>query len=206
MKAQALAIGLMVSVGAHAAAFTFTPGFRIGSWDGSAREFHAVELPPEVHVPPPPAAIARPATPRVSAAPDIAEEATIAPTTWEENPVSSLGPPPRQQTSQGEGQKFEFVPYDVAPRLKNGPEVLALMQKRYPKSLRNAGIEGVVTVWIRLDAEGRPIDVRIRESSGYPSLDAVAREVSLEMIFSPALNRDRPVGVWVAQKVQFEVQ
>lgn len=206
MKTQALAIGLIVSVGVHAAVFALAPGFHIGSRDGTTRGFHAVDLPPEVRVPPPPAAISRPATPKVSAAPDISEEATIAPTTFEHNPVSSLGPPPRHRTSKNDGETFEFVPYDVAPRLKNGPEVLALMQKRYPKSLRNAGIEGAVTVWIHVDARGRPTDARIRESSGFPSLDAVAQEVALEMVFTPAMNRDRPVAVWVAQKVQFEVQ
>ncbi len=59
----------------------------------SSQELTAIELPPEIEIPAVPEAIARPAVP-VIATGNIDENITIAPTTFESNPVSDLPPPP----------------------------------------------------------------------------------------------------------------
>lgn len=206
MKSHVVAIGMILSVGAHFGAFTLMPGVRVGTLDVTRREIEAVDLPPEIRVPPPPEAIARPATPRISASPDVSEDVTIAPTTFDHNPVSSLGPPPAARPDSAESERLQFVPYEVAPKLKNGAAVRAMLERLYPGDLRRAGIEGRVVVWIHLDRAGHPDRVRIQDGSGYTKLDEVASEVAMAMEFTPALNRDRPVAVWVAQAVQFSIQ
>jgi hypothetical protein len=59
----------------------------------STTELTAIDLPPEIEIPPAPTSIARPAMP-VIATGEIDEDITIAPTTFEGNPVSELPPPP----------------------------------------------------------------------------------------------------------------
>jgi hypothetical protein len=78
---------------AHFAVFEFFPQLQAADLGVVSDELSAIELPPEVKIPPPPEQIARPATPRVAAA-EVSEDITIAPTTFEDNPVESLPPPP----------------------------------------------------------------------------------------------------------------
>jgi protein TonB len=72
--------------------------------------------------------------------------------------------------------------------------------------LREAGIGGTVVLHVFVGADGRPTRSQAIESSGYPQLDAAAREVVDRMEFTPALNRDKPVGVWVRQGVTFTAE
>jgi TonB family protein len=56
-----------------------------------------------------------------------------------------------------------------------------------------------------VDENGNPLKSQVQTSSGYPALDQAAAQVVQQMQFSPAMNRDKPVGVWVAQAVDFSV-
>ena len=78
----------------HFSAFAFWPELTAADFSFESDELEAIELPPEIEIPPPPQQIARPATP-VMASADIDEDITIAPTTFEDNPVEEL-PPPRK--------------------------------------------------------------------------------------------------------------
>jgi TonB family protein len=49
-------------------------------------------------------------------------------------------------------------------------------------------------------------DVQINQSSGQPSLDEAALKVGQIMKFSPAMNRDKVVPVWVSIPVSFQVR
>ena len=99
----------------------------------------------------------------------------------------------------------EFIPYTVAPRLKNKEEVLALLRQVYPRTLRSASIGGTVLLWIYVDEGGDVQDARIAESSGYDGLDRAAQTVASAMHFTPAQNRDRVTAVWLSQPIFFEV-
>ncbi|MCZ6824762.1 MAG: hypothetical protein O7E50_03675 [Gemmatimonadetes bacterium] len=78
--------GVIVAVGLHFGFFHYFPQLTAADLAGRVTELKVIELPPEVRVPPPPEHIARPATPKIAAA-EMTEDVTIAPTTFESNPV-----------------------------------------------------------------------------------------------------------------------
>jgi len=108
-----LAYGVIGAVAVHFALFALFPNLQAADLSGLDESIEMIELPPEVKIPPPPEQIARPATPKVAAA-DIADDVTIAPTTFDENPVENLPPPPKTGSP---ADRPSFIPYDVAPKL-----------------------------------------------------------------------------------------
>jgi len=97
-----------------------------------------------------------------------------------------------------------FTPFTVAPNLLNRYVVGAALEREYPALLRDAGVSGRTIVWIKIDERGVLQDVQINQSSGHPALDAAAIRVARTMEFSPALNRDQVVPVWVSIPIQFQ--
>lgn len=189
----------------HFAAFAFWPEIEAEDFSFTADELTAVELPPEIDIPPPPKAIARPATP-VIASTEVSEEITIAPTTFEENPVSELPPPPEATDDDTDlAARPTFTPFTVAPDILNRDEIVEAMIRAYPPFLRDAGIGGVTKVYFFIDEQGVVKDTRINESSGHAALDEAALKVAGLYRFSPALNRDTRVPVWVSFPVEFRV-
>jgi TonB family protein len=96
-----------------------------------------------------------------------------------------------------------FTPMTVRPRLENPAQVGATLRRNYPPLLRDAGIEGKAVVWFLIDETGKVRKTQINESSGYEALDEAALRVAGTMEFTPALNRDVPVTVWVQMPVAF---
>ncbi len=199
--------GLIVAAVAHFAIFAFWPEMTAADVSYSADELETVELPPEVKIPPPPQAIARPAAPVVSADAEVNDDITIAPTTFEDNPVDNLPPPP---SSSGGGQDLAkaptFTPYTVAPDLKNRAEVSKALEKYYPPLLKDAGIGGTVNVWFFINESGHVIKTQVQQGSGHDALDEAALKVADIMEFTPALNRDKKVPVWVALPIVFKTR
>lgn len=99
-----------------------------------------------------------------------------------------------------------FTPYTVPPEILNREDVMKALGDEYPPALREAGVEGTVNVWYFIDEEGRVEATRIQQSSGHEALDQAALRVAAMMEFSPALNRDEPVGVWVAFPITFRTR
>lgn len=97
-----------------------------------------------------------------------------------------------------------FTPFTVRPDLKNRQDVQAALVEEYPPLLRDAGVQGTVNVWFFIRDDGVVGDVRVQESSGHPALDEAALEVARVMEFTPALNGDDPVPVWVAFPITFQ--
>lgn len=196
---------LVAATAVHYAIFAFWPELEAADISFTTVEFEAVELPPEVTIPPPPQPIARPATPVVSAA-NIEEDITIAPTTFEENPIENLPPPPVPTSSDELASFRAFTPDMVRPELKNRREVQRAYERYYPPLLRDNGIGGQVLVNFWIDEKGKVFRHEIVQSSGYPALDEAAGKVADLMEFSPAMNRDRPVRVVVALPITFQSQ
>ena len=194
------ALGLIVAVTAHVGLFEFFPRMHAADLPTAEALLVAIELPPEVVIPPPPEQIVRPATPKVAAV-EIAEDITIAPTTFDSNPVKNLPPPPKTKAPVG---RPTFIPYTVGPKLKNATEVLAVLGRVYPARLREARIGGTVLLWLYIDASGRVQRTVLGESSGSEALDEAAQEVVAKMLFSPAMNRDHKTDVWITQAVVFK--
>lgn len=197
-----LAYGLIGAVVVHFAVFALFPNLQAADLSGLDDALETIELPPEVQIPPPPEQISRPATPKVAAA-DITEDVTIAPTTFESNPVENLPPPPKTGSP---ADRPSFIPYDVPPKLKNPGDIQKLLQRLYPAQLREAGIEGTVVLWIYIDENGNVQKTQVQKSSGYESMDKAAMGTADKMQFSPAKNRDKKTPVWVAQAITFEVR
>lgn len=99
-----------------------------------------------------------------------------------------------------------FTPYTVAPDLRNREEVGRALEREYPPLLRDAGIGGTVVVYLFIDEEGTVQNTRVHTSSGHTSLDEAAQRVGSVMRFSPAMNRDKKVPVWVSLPITFQVR
>ena len=196
---------IAVAVLLHFLAFALWPemGYADYSFDPEAME--TIELPPEIEIPPPPQQIARPATPVVGDV-DISEDITIAETTFEENPVNNLPPPPTATASEDISKAPVFTPFTTPPRLTNSSEVGRALERTYPPLLRDAGIGGQTVMWFFIDENGKVLRTQVNQSSGYPALDEAAEKVANLMQFSPAFNRDKKVQVWVQIPIKFSTK
>lgn len=196
--------GMILAVLAHFGAFVLTPELTTEDFSFTVEELTAIELPPEVEIPPPPRPIARPATPVLATA-QIDEEITIAPTTFESNPVAELPPPPKETKQVELEHAPTFTPFTVAPDILNRDELQRAMIEAYPPLLREARIGGTVHVYFFIDADGAVRQTRLASSSGHTQLDEAALAVADLYRFSPALNRDKRVPVWVSFPIIFSV-
>jgi len=194
---------MIAAVVAHAGVFAMWPEMVAGSIAVPSNELTVI-APPTVDIPPAPEALPRPALP-VATTVELEEDLTIGLTTFEENPVSVLPPPP-PNTSTDIAAAPTFMPRTVEPRVLNRDDVVRAMEREYPAVLRDAGIGGTVTVFFFIDEAGVVRDRRIDRSSGVDGLDEAALEVAETFRFSPALNRDRRVPVWVSLPIRFQVR
>jgi TonB family protein len=116
-----------------------------------------------------------------------------------------LPPPPPQERGDISAAPT-FTPFTVAPSIVNRREVVEAMEREYPPLLRDAGIGGTVRVYFFIDVEGTVQKVLIDQSSGHEALDDAARRVAGVYRFTPALNRDERVPVWVSFPITFQVR
>ena len=189
----------------HFMLFQFWPTLTAEDVSFTAEELEMIELPPEIEIPPPPEAISRPATP-VMATADIDDDITIAPTTFEENPIEDLPPPPTDDGAVDIAAAPVFTPMTVRPEIRNRREIQLALMREYPPILRDAGIGGTVVVWFFISEEGVVQDRRVSRTSGQVQFDNAALEVASVIRFTPALNRDQRVAVWIELPITFEVQ
>ena len=194
-------VGLLAAVGLHFGLVIFVQPFEARVWREVTTEIDVISLPPEVDMPPPPEAIRRPASPRIAL--DVPDEFTIERTTFDEAPPGLLPPPPEGGTP---ADRPSFIPYDTAPVLLNPAEVQDLLQREYPRALREAGIEGRVELWLYVNEGGVVENSEVRTSSGNALLDEAAGEVAPHIRFTPAMSRDKVTAVWVRLWVEFEVR
>ncbi|MEZ4415006.1 MAG: TonB family protein [Gemmatimonadota bacterium] len=195
---------ILAATALHFAVFQFWPEMTAADVSFATEELEAIELPPEIEIPPPPQAIARPATPVIADTP-LEEDITIETTTFADNPVEDLPPPP-EATETDISAAPTFTPFTVKPDLKNRSEVQRALTREYPPLLRDAGIGGTVNVWFFIDENGRVLRTQVQQSSGHKALDDAALKVASIMEFTPALNRDKRVQVWVAFPITFQIQ
>ena len=195
-------VGLLLATSVHYVAFHALPHLDARAAPVDGRTLVAVELPPTVSIPRPPEPVARPATPKLGPL-DMSVDLTIRPTTFaafNANRIVRVAPPPAATTS---ADWPRYVPFIVAPELKNKRETIALLRKVYPSALKRAGIGGTVLLWIYIDDTGAVLDCRIAESSGYPELDDAAQVVAHAMQFTPAVTPDNAAVVWISQPIAF---
>ena len=60
--------------------------------------------------------------------------------------------------------------------------------------------------WLLIDETGEVIKTQVKEGSGHDALDNAAMKVADIMQFTPALNCDQKVKVWIALPIVFKTQ
>jgi len=73
----------------------------------------------------------------------------------------------------------------------------------YPLRLWRQGVEGEVLLRIHITEAGTVDSVELERSSGHAVLDSIAMSGALRLDYHPALQGDRPVGVWAMLPVRF---
>ncbi len=106
--------------------------------------------------------------------------------------------------SQGEESAPIFTPYTVQPDITNRAEVSAALESEYPPLLRDAGIGGSIQVWFYIDETGQVKRTQVKESSGHQALDQAAIMVASIVKFTPALNGEKRVPVWISLPITFK--
>jgi protein TonB len=94
----------------------------------------------------------------------------------------------------------KFVPYEVAPEPLN-PKVMDF----YPEVARRLGIEGKLYLELWVDKNGTVRQVIIKKPL-YPAIDEEAKKRAYQLKFSPAMQRDKPVDVWISFPVTFKLE
>jgi protein TonB len=195
---------MIVATVAHFSVFFFFPELTAADVSITSDQLKAIDFLPEIEIPPPPEAIARPATPVIASA-DISEDITIPQTTFKENPVKNL-PPPNEVTTTDLSTTPTLTPFTIRPAVKNRDEVARALEREYPALLRDAGIGGTVQVWFFIDEEGKVVNTQVNRTSGHKALDDAAMAVAGIILFTPALNRDKRVPVWISLPITFTIR
>lgn len=92
-----------------------------------------------------------------------------------------------------------FVPHD------REPQAIQLARPAYPDICARAGAEGTVYVQILLNKKGEVVRVLVHRSSGNPALDEAALEAARLSCFTPAMQGDNPVSVWISMPFAFKL-
>lgn|GEM_PF-6242716 len=99
-------------------------------------------------------------------------------------------------------QPNEFILID---RLDRRPEFILYVQPDYPRSVKEAGIEGCVQIEALINEYGNVALPSVYRSSGNVRLDLAALNVSDQNIFRPAEFDGRRVACWVIYEVSFSL-
>lgn len=194
------AIGVIASVVVHLVILTlfrFTVAYSSGQGPTEAM----LDIIRRVELPAPPDELPRPAVPIPSTEIGFADDITIVPINFGDLPRTVQPPVP---TNNEVGTRRAWTPFEIAPRIENRDDYVRAVQRGYPLALRNARIGGTVILSVLLSESGSVMRIEVEESSGYQEMDAVAMEVTQDVArFTPAINRDQPVSVWIRLPVTF---
>ena len=94
----------------------------------------------------------------------------------------------------------------VVTRLQPQPIRQACAPARYPRLARRRGWEGTVVLEVRVDEEGRVVDVRIRKGSGHSVLDKAALTAVRSWRFTPGRTGTSPCAGTTTVTVTFELR
>lgn len=187
----------------HFLVFAFWPTMKVVAASVETPDTVLIIQPTEIEPPPPPEPITRPALPVITDA--LADtDATIPDFDFNESPPPPPPPPDAVDTNISDVPKWTDV--DVYPFIKNRDELQRALEREYPPVYRDAGIGGTTKVWFFINETGKVVKTQIHTSSGYKALDDAALKISHLYEFSPAVNRDRPVPVWVSLDITFRAR
>ncbi|MFQ5769165.1 MAG: energy transducer TonB [bacterium] len=162
-------------------------------------QIEVADIPPteQIKRPPPPP---KPSIPIPTESEDIPEDLTIETTDLDLSEIPPPPPPPEEDSDVN-----IFVPYDEAPYPIGGFRAIQKALK-YPEIARKAGIEGRVIVQVLVSEKGEVVKTRIMKTLGHSGCDEAAVNAIKSVKWKPALQRDKPVKVWVAIPVIFKLK
>ncbi len=100
--------------------------------------------------------------------------------------------------ADGEPGMDEFVAVEVQPA------VIKKVDPVYPDLARKAGVEGRVFVKVLVDKEGKVKKAIVIQGPEIFHEATVA--AAIQWVFKPAIQRDKPISVWVALPFQFRLR
>ena len=193
---------LLASLLAHAAVFGIFPSFAVNAYEKN-QEAVIIQLEeiPETRQqrrPPPPP---RPVVPIPTDSEDIPDDITIE--TTELDLLDDLPPPPAFDDLAGmevEEEEEEIV--DIW-KVEKKPTPKKQAKPSYPEIARKAGIEGTVTVYVLVDKRGKV--EALGQIHGNEVFHEAAKEAAWKWEFTPAIQNDKPVKVWVSLPFKFRL-
>ncbi len=198
---KVLEIGMMGSLFLLILTFQLFRAIGLEATETEAKEIQieVADIPPteQFKRPPPPP---KPSIPVPTENEDIPEDLTIEATDLDLSDIPPPPPPPEED----DGMNI-FVPFDERPSPIGGFPAIQRALK-YPEIARNAGIEGRVIIQVQVSEKGRVLNTRIIKSLGHSGCDEAAVNAIKNVKWKPALQRDKPVKVWVAIPVIFRLK
>lgn len=163
-------IALVIAVHArvHAEAPVEASLMQVALLDESRPQEAPPELPPPKIEPPPP--------------PDIQMPVVLIPVidVPDSHAISAAPPPPPPAARPMLVRSDEPVMLDV-----DQVDYIRMPEPRYPRAAKQARLQGTVLVWVLIDTNGRPREVRVHRSSGYEQLDREGCDAVLHTQFKP---------------------
>jgi protein TonB len=85
------------------------------------------------------------------------------------------------------------------------PEMVVAAKPEYPEIAKRAGITGKVFVKVLVDKEGRPKKAVVIKSDS-ELFNQAAVDASMKSAFTPALQNNHPIAVWIVLPYRFTLQ
>ncbi len=86
----------------------------------------------------------------------------------------------------------------------SAPQAISTPDPEYTEEARNAKTQGTCVLWLIVDQQGHPRDIRVSRGLGY-GLDARAIEAVKQWRFQPAMKDGQPVNVQISVEVEFRL-
>lgn len=149
--------------------------------------------------PPPP----RPVMPVATESDEVPDDATIMETDLDFSLDELRPPPPLEELEERVVLEEEEEEVVEIWRVEKQPVPLTQVVPEYPEIARKAGITGQVVVEVLVSREGKV--EAIGKIIGNEIFHEAARKAALQWTFSPAIQNDKPVKVWVSLPFKFQL-
>lgn len=139
---------------------------------------------------------------------------------WTPRPVTDSNNPPSRwhfapidiwPTDRPSSEATEFTPVteadpDSTPAVAKSRSKLRMIgwaRPVYTVRDAQAGRESAVSLELHVDAQGRPVEIRLAVTSGDQQLDSATLQAARLWRFAPPTWRDEPISVWVELEVRY---
>lgn len=201
VRITALSVALAINLTAFVAATRPLPPMAMPHPASAPMGMRLLDPPKPVTAPPPPPLHVAPLSHHVTAAPTP----PVATTPQASDEGSMAGPPVQAPTLAPPTADF------VAEPVSTGPVEASLAYRSapltFPAHAVRQHMHGTVLLRVLVDETGKPVDVVVEQSCGYPLLDRSAREqVLASWRFQPASVDGHAVRAWARVPVSFELR